>query len=137
MIGAVICTHKQLASALLETAQMIVGDFPQVATVSVDLGDGTKEICDRITQAIEEVDTGEGVLIFCDMFGGTPSNVSLSFLRPATPTQTPIDIVTGLNLPMLLKFYSDREGDMDAVCKGVQSHGRDNIFVAGELLGRK
>ncbi len=135
MIGAVLCTHKSLAAAILETAEMIVGTFPNMVAVSVQPGDGGDEIATRLTKAIEGVDEGDGVIIFCDMFGGTPSNVSMSFLRKATETTTPIEIITGVNLPMLLKFYTHREGDMAAVCKSIQSHGRDNIFVAGELMG--
>jgi PTS system mannose-specific IIA component len=128
MIGLVVCTHASLAASLLEAAKMIVGDYPGAAVVGVDPSDGADVIHERIDQAINEVNAGAGVLLLCDMFGGTPSNLSLSFLADD------VEVVTGANLPMLLKFYTSREAPLREVAAAIQSHGRDNIRVAGQLL---
>ncbi|MEZ4471420.1 MAG: PTS sugar transporter subunit IIA [bacterium] len=127
MIGVVICTHDTLAQALLDTASMIVGEFPQAAAVSVRRGDPMDDVLARLRAAIAEVDAGDGILLLCDMFGGTPSNLSLSFLNE-------VEVVTGVNLPMLLKLYTSREGDVAAVAAAARDHARENILVAGELL---
>ena len=128
MIGLVVCTHANLAASLLEAAEMIVGDYPGAATVAVDPSDGADVIHERIGKAVNEVNTGAGVLLLCDMFGGTPSNLSLSFLADD------VEVVTGVNLPMLLKLYTSREAPLREVAAAIQSHGRDNIRVAGQLL---
>ncbi len=127
MIGVVICTHGPLAEALLDTVHMIVGEFPQASTVSVRRGDAVEAVLERLRVAIAEVDAGAGVLILCDMFGGTPSNLSLSLLGR-------VEVLTGVNLPMLLKLYTTREGPVAEVAAAVRDHARDNILVAGELL---
>ncbi len=129
MIGVVVFTHRSLADALLETAQMIVGDFPQAQAVSVQPGDGPVDILDRLKRAVKAVDSGEGVIVLCDMFGGTPSNLALSLLSER------IEVITGINLPMLLKIYSHRTGPLPEVAGSIRTHGRDNILVAGALLG--
>lgn len=130
MIGVVICTHNTLAESLLETTRMIVGDFPQAAAVSVMSGDAMDVVLERLRAAISKVDTGDGVVLLCDMFGGTPSNLSLSFL-------TEVEVVTGVNLPMLLKLFTTREGEPQQVAAMIRDHARENILVAGELLRGK
>lgn len=127
MIGVVVCTHGDLADALLDTTRMIVGEFPQAAAVAVRRGDSIEHVLERLRTAIAEVDSGGGVLILCDMFGGTPSNLSLSFLSQ-------VEVVTGVNLPMLLKLFTTREGPVAEVAAAVRDHARENILVAGELL---
>lgn len=127
MIGVVVCTHNTLADALLDTTRMIVGEFPQARAVSVMAGDAMEVVLDQLRGAIAEVDTGGGVVLLCDMFGGTPSNLSLSFL-------TDVEVVTGVNLPMMLKLYTTREGDVREVAATIRDHARENILVAGELL---
>lgn len=130
MIGVVVCTHNTLAESLLKTTAMIVGDFPQARAVSVMSGDAMDAVLERLRAAISEVDTGDGVVLLCDMFGGTPSNLSLSFV-------TEVEVVTGVNLPMLLKLFTTREGDPQAVAATIRDHARENILVAGELLRGK
>lgn len=130
MIGVVLCTHHTLAEALLDTTRMIVGEFAQAQAVCVMSGEAMDEVLDRLRAAIAAVDTGDGVVLLCDMFGGTPSNLSLSFL-------TDVEVVTGVNLPMLLKLYTSRDGDVRAVAANIRDHARDNILVAGELLRGK
>jgi len=128
MIGLVVCTHSHLSSALLEAAEMIVGDFENTASVSVLPGDSGEKIVDQLNAAIASVETGDGTIVLCDMFGGTPSNVSLSLLSDR------LEVVTGVNLPMLLKLFTCRTQPLTDVARMVQSHGRDNILVAGALL---
>ncbi len=99
MVGIVIVTHGELAHHLLETAKGIVGEARQVATLSVSANKEIAKIRSDLSDAIQNVDTGDGVLILTDMFGGTPSNISLSFLN-----EKEVEVVTGVNLPMLIKL---------------------------------
>lgn len=131
MIGVVLCTHRSLAQALFDTAQMILGELPQVAIMSVEPGDAMDVMLERLRAAIAEVDAGAGVLVLCDMFGGTPSNLALSFLGEE------VELVTGVNLPMLLKLSQSREGKLSEVAGSIRDHARDNILVAGELLRKR
>lgn len=129
MIGLVICTHSNLAEALLTSAEMIVGPIPQSDAIGVQPGDSPEAIHAKLESALESVDQGDGAIVLCDMFGGTPSNISLTFLSDK------VDVVTGVNLPMLLKFYTTRQGDLSEVSKAIQTHARDNILAAGVLMG--
>ena len=128
MIGVVVCTHANLADALVDAAKMILGDFPNTSTVSVLPGDSGEDIVNKLSSAITQVETGSGVVILCDMFGGTPSNVSLTLLSDS------VEIVTGVNLPMLLKLSTCRTQSLSSVAELIQTHSRDNILVAGALL---
>ena len=129
MIGLVICTHSNLAEAMLTSAEMIVGTIPQSEAVGVQPGDSPEEIHTKLEAALQAVDEGDGAIVLCDMFGGTPSNISLTFLSET------VDVVTGVNLPMLLKFYTTRTGALSEVSKAIQTHARDNILAAGVLMG--
>ena len=128
MIGVVVCTHSNLAPALLDAAKMILGSFENSASVTVQPGDSGEKIVDELTEAIKSVECGSGTIVLCDMFGGTPSNVSLSLLSQD------IEVVTGVNLPMLLKLFTCRDKNLSDVAKLIQSHGRDNILVAGAMM---
>ena len=129
MIGLVICTHSNLAEALLTSAEMIVGPIDQSQAVGVYPGDSPEEIHGRLEAALKSVDVSDGAIVLCDMFGSTPSNISLTFLSEN------IDVVTGVNLPMLLKFFTTRQGTVVDVSKAIQLHARDNILAAGVLMG--
>ncbi len=132
MIGIVVVTHGQLAEELVKAARAIVGDLPRVAAVSIGWSDDPSVTKTGIERAIGEVGEGEGgVLILTDMFGGTPTNLSLSFLSPR------VEIVTGVNLPMLIKLTSLREGDLLEVARVVRDQGKGAIYVASEILERK
>lgn len=131
MIGVVVCTHGTLAAELLASARMIVGDYPAAEAVAVEAGEGPEAIRGRLEKAIASVDAREGVLLLCDMFGGTPSNLCLSLLADDR------EVVTGVNLPMLLKLWTHRDGPLDEVARTVAAHTRDNILVAGDLLRKK
>jgi len=128
MIGVVICTHASLSTALLEATEMIVGEMEKTEAVCVQPGDSGETIVNRLSTAMKAVDSGSGVIILCDMFGGTPSNVSLSLLGDD------VEIITGVNLPMLLKLFTCRTLPLAEVAKTIQGHARDNIMVAGALL---
>ena len=130
MIGVVVVTHGQLATELLNAAEMIVGDLPHFAAVSIGWHDEVNDARDDIAQAIERVRGDAGVLLLTDMFGGTPSNLGLTFLE--TPR---VEVITGVNLPMLIKLASlTGSGDLLAVAREMREHGRNAIWVASDLL---
>jgi PTS system mannose-specific IIA component len=130
MIGVVVVTHGQLATELVNAAEMIVGDLPQFAAVSIGWHDEVNDARDDIAQAIERVKADEGVLLLTDMFGGTPSNLGLTFLE--TPG---VEVITGVNLPMLIKLASmTGSQDLLAVAREMREHGRNAIWVASDLL---
>ena len=99
MIGGVIVSHGLLAEELIRTAEMIVGRLPNITAVSIDVTTDVETSREQIRQAIELVNHGSGVIVFTDMFGGTPSNISLSFLKEAD-----VEVITGVNLAMLVQL---------------------------------
>lgn len=131
MIGALVVTHGHLGQELVAAAEMIVGEISHIQSVSIgwhdDVNDARKEIEKRIT----EVEDGRGVLILTDMFGGTPSNIALSFHDPGK-----VDVVTGVNLPMIIKIAGQKEGDsLDSLARIVRDQGRSSIAMASDFLG--
>ncbi len=130
MIGIVVVTHGALAGELVNAARTIVGDIPRIAAVSIGWSDDVSAAREAIARALEDVG-GEDSLILTDMFGGTPTNVSLPFLSRR------IEIVTGVNLPMLIKLTSLRDGTLAEVARLVRDQGKDAIYVASELLEKK
>ena len=130
MIGIVVVTHGALAGELVNAARTIVGDIPRIAAVSIGWSDDVSAAREAIARALEDVG-GEDALILTDMFGGTPTNVSLPFLSRR------IEIVTGVNLPMLIKLTSLRDGTLAEVARLVRDQGKDAIYVASELLEKK
>lgn len=130
MIGVVVVTHGQLATELVNAAEMIVGDLPQFAAVSIGWHDDTEVARGEIERAIARVQQGEGVLVLTDMFGGTPSNLAMTFLRDDT-----VEVITGVNLPMLIKLASLKgQSDLLAIAREMREHGRNAIWVASDLL---
>lgn len=129
MIGIVVVTHGDLAAELVKAARTIVGDIPRIASVSIGWSDDMHSAREAIERALVEV--GEEVLVLTDMFGGTPTNVSLPFLSPQ------VEIVTGVNLPMLIKLSGQREGDLLEVARMVRDQGKGAIYVASEVLEKK
>ena len=130
MIGIVVVCHGQVAGELVNAARNIVGDVPAIAAVSIAWTDDMTAARDKIERALAEVGGGD-VLILTDMFGGTPTNVSLPFLSPS------VEIVTGVNLPMLIKLIGLREGDLLEVARVVRDQGKGAIYVASEILEKK
>ena len=130
MIGVVVVTHGQLANELVNAAEMIVGDLPQFAAVSIGWHDEVNDAREDIAQAIARVQGDAGVLILTDMFGGTPSNLGLTFLEANR-----VEVITGVNLPMLIKLASLRGSqDLQAAAREMREHGRNAIWVASDLL---
>ena len=129
MIGIVIVTHGQLATELLNAAEMIVGDLSRVAAVSIGWHEDTADAREEIAQAIARVQEGQGVLIMTDMFDGTPSNLAMTFLGQN------VEVITGVNLPMLIKLADLKEQpSLLEVAREMREHGRDTIRVASDLL---
>jgi mannose PTS system EIIA component len=129
-VGVVVVTHGQLATELLNAAEMIVGELPQFTAVSIGWHDDVDVAHEAIARAIAKVDRGRGVLLLTDMFGGTPSNLGLTFLEAGR-----IEVITGVNLPMLIKLARTPEGrELRAVAKEMCDDGRAAIRIASELL---
>lgn len=129
-VAAVLVTHGQVANELLAAAETIVGPLRYIAAVSIGWHDDTEIARAEIERAIERVSTGRGVLLLTDMFGGTPTNISAMFLDDES-----IEVITGVNLPMLIKFASaDTDEPLAEVARRVRDGGRDGIYLAGELL---
>ena len=134
MIGVVIVTHCHLAEELICAAQLVVGEeLKQFQAVSVEPKDGSEAIREKILTAIRKVDSGKGVLILTDMYGGTPSNISLSFLEDKK-----IEVITGVNLPMLLKLATYQENfDLEQLAAFITDYGQKNINLASEVLKKR
>jgi PTS system mannose-specific IIA component len=133
MVGVVLVCHSALGLDLLQVAEGIVGKQPRVAVVSVG-GNGIEQARERIAEALERVSWGEGgVLILTDMFGGTPSNLCQAFLK-----EDHVEVVTGVNLPMLIKCFSYRQtkGVGELACL-VRDGGQQSIIVSSELLRQR
>lgn len=130
MIGALVITHGQVATELVNAARKIMGPIDHMRAVSVDWDDDADQARQRIVTAIREVETSSGVLILTDMFGGTPTNIALTFLE-----KDRIEVVTGVNLPMVLKLagLKPTETLAEAALK-VRVQGQKNIYVASEVL---
>ena len=130
MIGVVVVTHGQLATELVNAAETIVGDLPHFTAVSIGWHEDTQDAREEIAQAIARVRREKGVLILTDMFGGTPSNLAMTFLA-----QDDVEVITGVNLPMLIKLAGLNEpSDLLAVAREMREHGRHAIWVASDLL---
>jgi PTS system mannose-specific IIA component len=130
MIGVVVVTHGQLATELVNAAEMIVGDLPQFTAVSIGWHDDVNDARDDIAQAIARVRGEEGVLLLTDMFGGTPSNLGMTFLE-----KDRVEVITGVNLPMLIKLAGLRQSsDLLAVARQMSDDGRNAIWVASDFL---
>ncbi|MBI1748463.1 MAG: PTS sugar transporter subunit IIA [Acidobacteria bacterium] len=131
MVGILIVTHGQLCRELIASAEMIVGEVSQhIVPVSIGWHDDVNEVHREIEQAIQAADQGEGVLILTDMFGGTPSNIALSFLE-----KNRIEIITGANLPMVIKLASQKDDkDLHSFAQAICEQGRKNITLASALI---
>ncbi|MGB4703718.1 MAG: hypothetical protein WBI18_01385 [Candidatus Saccharicenans sp.] len=133
MIGGVIVTHGRLAEELLNALMIILGEAPNIEPVSIGWYDDVEESKKKISQSIKKVDQKNGVIIFTDLFGGTPSNLSFSFMA-----ENKIEIITGVNLPMLIKFVSlQRSNNLKEVARKVVEQGRKNIHLASALLNSR
>ncbi|MFW6139896.1 MAG: PTS sugar transporter subunit IIA [Acidobacteriota bacterium] len=133
MIGGVIVSHGKLAEELLNAITIIIGEAVNIEAISIGWYDDVEESKKKINESIKRVDQKNGVLIFTDMFGGTPSNLSFSFLKDGQ-----VEIITGVNLPMLIKFVSlQRSYNLKDVAKKTMEQGKKNIHLASALLKTK
>jgi PTS system mannose-specific IIA component len=133
MIGGVIVSHGRLAEELLNALTIILGEAQNIEAISIGWYDDVEESKKKINQSLKKVDQKNGVIIFTDMFGGTPSNLSFSFLA-----DNKVEIITGVNLPMLIKFVSlQRSNNLKEVAKKVVEQGKKNIHLASSLLNSK
>ena len=133
MVGVVLVTHPQLGEEFIRSAEMICGKMPRVLTVSIDTRKEVEELRRGIAEAIKKVEEGDGVLILTDMFGGTPSNMSLAFLQ-----EDRVEVLTGLNLPMMIKLSNCREERrLKELARMVKEAGQKNINLASEILQKK
>jgi PTS system mannose-specific IIA component len=133
MVGAVIIAHSFIGNELIATAEYIVGKTKGITAVSIDFKMNAFEARKAISEAIKQVDQGDGILIFTDLFGGSPSNIAFSFLN-----KEKIEVITGVNLPMILTFWNKREGkSLSELAKLVQLSGIRNIVIAADLMEEK
>ncbi len=129
-IGVVIVTHYQIGTEFLHALRLIVPNAPDFLSVSIDPKQSVDEMRELIEQALKRADRGAGVLVLTDMFGGTPSNMSLSFVE-----ETGVEVVTGLNLPMLIKLATlPEDKTLEELPTFIKSYGQRNISVASEIL---
>ena len=131
MIGVVIVGHCNLADELLAVVKLIAGEVKNIVAVSFDMQKPPDDAVEKVSSAVKKVDDNDGVLILTDMFGGTPSNLSLSFLESGK-----VEVITGVNLPILVRLVTLRENGhkLKALAKDLKAYGRENICIASELL---
>jgi PTS system mannose-specific IIA component len=133
MIGIVLMSHGTFASALLAAGEIIVGKIENSMAVDIDPKMGMDEISGKVEAAIRSVDLGKGVLLLTDMFGGTPSNIGLSYLGTGQ-----VEVVTGVNLPMIVKFPMARQTmPLPELARHLAECGQRGITTPGEMLRKK
>lgn len=133
MVGVLLMTHGHFAEVLISTAEEIVGPIENIKAVSVNAEDDVETIKGIISRVMQEVDQGDGVIMLTDMFGGTPSNIGLSFL-----SQDEVEIITGVNLPIVLKLARERDGKtLPDLASLLKKRGRESIVLASEMLKGK
>jgi len=131
MIGIVVVTHSQLGKALIDAAEFVIGVRPEAAVaVSIDLNENADKLRKKIAEGIKEVNQKEGVLILTDMFGGTPSNLSYSFLEEGR-----LEVISGVNLPILVKAVDTREKmELSKLAAMLENFGKKSISLASGIL---
>ena len=133
MIGLVVATHGNLGEALLETLAMIVGPADLARVVSLSRNQAPELLHDQLAAAIAAVSQNQGVLVAADMYGGTPANVCMNLLESGR-----VELLTGVNLPMLLKFFTYRERlTLSELAELLQGYARDGIVLGSAVLSRQ
>ncbi len=133
MIGMVLVTHGRLAAEFIDALEHVVGPQGNVAAVCIGADDDMEQRRQDILTSVADVDDGDGVVVLTDMFGGTPSNLAISIMK-----QAKVEVIAGVNLPMLIKLAGLRDGhSMDEAVRRAQESGRKYINVASRLLGEK
>ena len=131
MTGIVLVTHSQLGQALIEATEFIVGKKTKnIASVSIDLAESADKLREKIATGIKAVNRKKGVLILTDMFGGTPSNLSYSFLEEGR-----VEVISGVNLPILLRAVTTRKKmELNELAKSLETYGKKSIALASGIL---
>ncbi len=130
MTGLIVVAHFNLAKEMVAATELIVGKQEQFSAVDIFPDDQVEKIKEKIVAALKGSNTGDGVIILTDMFGGTPSNISLSFLEEGA-----VEVVAGVNLPMLIKLVTYREGrSLDELASFITQYGQKNIYLATDVL---
>lgn len=132
LVGVIVASHVDYGSAMLRTAEFILGQQSDCSSISVDVAQDVSETVCRLTDAAQRLDKGSGVIILTDMFGGTPTNLALSLLATHN-----VEVVTGVNLPMLLKVFTSRDKKLDELARIAGEAGTKGIVVAGSMLRNK
>ena len=135
MVGIVVVTHGKLAQELISTVKFVISGNPalKIEGLSLDPSKESVAFTQNIKKAIKKVDEGDGILLVTDMFGGTPSNISLTFLEDKR-----VEVISGVNLPMLLKLSTISSSvTLDEAVRIAETAGRDNISVASKLLNER
>lgn len=131
MIGILVVTHNQLGNALIESAEFIIGGRPKaLESISIDLNQNAESLRKKIADTIKKVDQKDGVLILTDMFGGTPSNLSYSFLEEGR-----IEVLSGVNLPILIQAVNNRDKmNLADLGNNLEKFGKKSISLASGIL---
>ena len=131
-VGIIVASHADYASAMLRTAEFILGQQSDCCSISVDVAHEVSATVARLTDATQRLDKGAGVIILTDMFGGTPTNLALSLLGTHK-----VEVVTGVNLPMLLKVFTSRSNSLEELARIAGEAGAKGIVVTGSMLRNK
>lgn len=131
-VGIIVVAHADYGSALLRMAEFILGPLSDCTSISVDAAFEVDETVQRLNDAAQRLDKGAGVIILTDMFGGTPTNLSLALLG-----RHRVEVVTGVNLPMALKVFASRDKSLEELADIAGESGRNGIVVAGRVLQSK
>ncbi len=130
-VGIIVVAHGDYAAALLRTAEFILGPLTDCTSISIDVAYDVEDTVQRLEDAATRLNKGAGVIILTDMFGGTPTNLSLALLA-----KHKVEVVTGVNLPMLLKIFTSRSESLPELARIAEEAGTSGIVVAGNMLGK-
>ncbi len=130
-VGIIVVAHGDYADALLRTAEFILGPLTDCTSISIDIAYDVEDTVKRLEDAATRLNKGAGVIILTDMFGGTPTNLSLALLA-----KHKVEVVTGVNLPMLLKIFTSRSEDLTELARMAEEAGKNGIVVAGNMLNK-
>jgi len=132
MVGVVLVTHGTFGESLLAAAETVMGKQDNCLAIGVDVNKGVDETMEAIRSAIQSVETGKGVVALTDLFGGSPTTMSLSLMKSEK-----LEVITGVNLPMLVAALQTRKMKLNALAEKVKSAGQQGIKVAGAMLRKK
>ncbi len=131
-VGIIVVAHGDYGASILRTAEFILGNLTDCSSIKVDATQEVSEIVQRLEDAASRLDKGAGVIILTDMFGGTPTNLSLALLA-----KHKVEVVTGVNLPMTLKVFGSRHEELQRLAQLAGEAGKNGIVVAGDMLAQK